>query len=104
MITGQRTSCFAIPFLMLELLPPLSLPSVISTTRVQSPVKHGKRTSFLLSLDEDLLDQQGIIDSEAVTAAEALGLGPIPQAIPNPTHHFFGSGTAYSTIYNGDQF
>ncbi len=71
---------------------------------VSGPIRHGKRTSFLLSLDEDLLDQQGIIDSEAVTAAEALGLGPIPQAIPNPTHHFFGSGRIFHDQSNGDQF
>ncbi|HEV3511034.1 MAG TPA: carboxypeptidase-like regulatory domain-containing protein [Candidatus Sulfotelmatobacter sp.] len=71
---------------------------------VTGPVGHSKRTSFLLSLDEDILDQQDIIDPAAISAAESLGLGPFAQTLPNPTHHFFGSGRVFHDLANGDQF
>ncbi len=71
---------------------------------VTGPIGQSKRTSFLLALDEDLQDQQAIIDPEAVAAAESLGLGPVSQTIPNPTHHFFGSGRIFHDLSNGDQF
>jgi Carboxypeptidase regulatory-like domain len=71
---------------------------------VTGPVGHSKRTSFLLSLDEDILDQQDIIDTKAIAAAESLGLGPFAQTVPNPTHHFFGSGRIFHDFVNGDQF
>ena len=71
---------------------------------VTGPVGHSKRNSFLLSLDEDLLDQQDIIDTNAIAAAESLGLGPFAQTVPNPTHHFFGSGRIFHDFVNGDQF
>jgi hypothetical protein len=57
-----------------------------------------------VSLDEDVLDQQDIIDPNAIAAAEALGFGPIAQTVPNPTHHFFGSGRVFHDLANGDQF
>src|SRR6267143_7121904 len=68
------------------------------------PIGQSKRTSFLLALDEDLQEQQAVIDPEAVAAAESLGLGPVAQTIPNPTHHFFGSGRIFHDFSNGDQF
>ena len=71
---------------------------------VTGPIGHGKRTSFLLSLDEDLNDQQAIVDSGALQAAESQGLGPSPQTVANPTHHFFGSGRIFHDLANGDQF
>jgi Carboxypeptidase regulatory-like domain len=71
---------------------------------VTGPIGRSKRTSFLLSLDEDLQDQQAIIDSSAIAAAESLGFGPIAQTVPNPTHHFFGSGRIFHDLANGDQF
>jgi hypothetical protein len=71
---------------------------------VTGPVGHSKRNSFLLSLDEDLLDQQDIIDPRAIAAAESLGLGPFAQTVPNPTRHFFGSGRIFHDFVNGDQF
>src|ERR1700687_3458483 len=71
---------------------------------VTGPIGHSKRTSFLLALDEDLLDQQAIIDSSAIAAAESLGFGPIAQTVANPTHHFFGSGRIFHDLANGDQF
>src|SRR5713226_9278965 len=71
---------------------------------ITGPIGQSKRTSFLLALDGDLQDQQAVIDPEAVAAAESLGLGTIAQTIPNPTHHFFGSGRIFHDFSNGDQF
>ena len=71
---------------------------------VTGPVGHGKSTSFLLSLDDDILDQQDIIDANAIAAAESLGFGPLAQTVPNPAHHFFGSGRIFHDLANGDQF
>jgi len=71
---------------------------------VTGPVGHSKRTSFLLALDDDILDQQDIMDVDAIAAAQSLGFGPIAQTLPNPTHHFFGSGRLFHDLENGDQF
>jgi hypothetical protein len=71
---------------------------------VTGPIGHSKHTSFLLALDEDLQDQQGVIDPTALAAAESLGFGTIAQTVPNPTHHFFGSGRIFHDFANGDQF
>ena len=71
---------------------------------VTGPIGHSKHTSFLLALDEDLLDQQAVVDSAAIAAAESLGFGPFAQTVPNPTHHFFGSGRIFHDFSNGDQF
>ncbi len=71
---------------------------------VTGPIRQSKHTSFLLSLDEDLLDQQAIMDSSAISAAEADGFGPFAQSVANPTHHFFGSGRIFHDLANGDQF
>lgn len=71
---------------------------------VTGPIGHGKHTSFLLALDEDILDQQDIMDPTALTAAESAGFGPIQQTLPNPTHHFFGSGRVFHDLAGGDQF
>ncbi|HZC23529.1 MAG TPA: TonB-dependent receptor, partial [Candidatus Binatia bacterium] len=68
------------------------------------PLGHSKRTSFLLGLDEDIDDQQGIVDADALAAAEAAGLGPSGQIVANPMHHFFGSGRVFHDFANGDQF
>ncbi len=71
---------------------------------VTGPLGHSKHTSFLLGLDEDLDDQQGVIDADAIAAAETAGLGPSRQTVPNPMHHFFGSGRVFHDLANGDQF
>jgi hypothetical protein len=71
---------------------------------VTGPFGHSKRTSFLLSLDEDILDQQDIVDPKAIANAESVRLGPFAQTVPNPTHHFFGSGRVFHDFANGDQF
>ena len=71
---------------------------------VTGPIGHSKRTSFLVALDQDLENQQAIIDTNAIAAAESLGFGPVAQTVPNPTHHFFGSGRVFHDMANGDQF
>lgn len=68
------------------------------------PIGHNKHTSFLLALDQDILDQQAVIAPEAVAAAESAGFGQTAQTLPNPTHHFFGSGRVFHDLANGDQF
>ncbi len=71
---------------------------------VTGPIGHSKHTSFLLALDEDLLDQQAVIDPSALAAAESMGFGSMPQTLPNPTHHFFGSGRVFHDLAKGDEF
>ncbi len=71
---------------------------------VTGPLGHSKRTSFLLALDEDLLNQQAVVNLNALAAAESLGFGPIAQTVASPTHHFFGSGRVFHDRANGDQF
>jgi hypothetical protein len=71
---------------------------------INGPIGHSKHTSFLLSLDEALLDQQAVVDPAAIAAAEALGFGSFAQTVPNPTHHFFGSGRIFHDFPSGDQF
>lgn len=71
---------------------------------VTGPLGRSKKTSFLLALDEDILNQQAIVDVNAIAAAEALGFGPIAQTVANPTHHFFGSGRVFHDLAKGDQF
>lgn len=61
------------------------------------PIGSSKHTSFLLSLDEDLNDQQAVVEA-------AGGNGLINQNIPNPTHHLFGSGRIFHDFSNSDQF
>jgi hypothetical protein len=71
---------------------------------VTGPIAKSKHTTFLLALDEDILDQQGIIDPVAAASAESLGFGNIAASVANPTHHFFGSGRVFHDLANGDQF
>ena len=61
------------------------------------PLTHSKKTTFLLSLDQDDLDLQGVVVAEGAH-------GPIHENVPNPTRHFFGSGRVFHDFSNGDQF
>jgi hypothetical protein len=71
---------------------------------ITGPIGHSKRTSVLLALDEDLNNPQAVIDPTVLVDAESLGFGPVAQTVPNPTHHFFGSGRIFHDLSNGDQF
>jgi Carboxypeptidase regulatory-like domain len=68
---------------------------------ITGPLGHSKRTSFLLSLDEDLNDQQAIVVADTVANGVVT---PVNENVPNPTHHFFGSGRIFHDLANGDQF
>jgi hypothetical protein len=61
------------------------------------PLGHNKRNSFLLSLDGDINDQQSVV-------VATLPTGLVNENVPNPTHHFFGSGRIFHDLANGDRF
>ncbi len=61
------------------------------------PLGRSKKTTFLLSLDQDEDNQQAIVVAEGVN-------GPINENVPNPTHHFFGSGRVFHDLGKGDLF
>jgi Carboxypeptidase regulatory-like domain len=62
------------------------------------PVGRSKRTSFLLSLDEDQQDQQAFVVAEVQPNVQ------LKENVANPTRHFFGSGRVFHDLENGDQF
>ena len=62
---------------------------------VTGPVGRSKSTTFLLSLDEDQQDQQGIVRADGPD-------GLINESVANPTRHFFGSGRVFHDLANGD--
>jgi hypothetical protein len=62
------------------------------------PLGHGKRTTFLLSLDEDQQDQQAFVVAEVQPNVQ------LTENVANPTRHFFGSGRVFHDLANGDQF
>ncbi len=64
---------------------------------ITGPVLHQKKDTFLIGVDYDLLDQQAFVN-----AATASGL--VQQNVPNPTHHFFGSGRIFHDYGQGNQF
>jgi hypothetical protein len=61
------------------------------------PIGRSKKTSFLLSLDQDIDKQQSAVQAAGVN-------GIINENVPNPTHHFFGSGRVFHDLANGDEF
>jgi hypothetical protein len=64
---------------------------------LSGPLGHSKKTTFLLSLDEDLDDPQAVV--------HAIGpKGPVNDNVPAPLRHFFGSGRVFHDFANGDQF
>ena len=65
---------------------------------VTGPLGHSKRTTFLLSLDEDQQDQQAFV------VAEVQPNVLLNENVANPTRHFFGSGRVFHDLMNGDQF
>jgi len=61
------------------------------------PLGAGKKTTFLLSLDQDFDDTQAFVNAQGVN-------GPIRENVPAPIHHFFGSGRVFHDFASGDQF
>jgi hypothetical protein len=61
------------------------------------PLSRNKKTTFLLSLDQDFDDTQAFVNAQNLS-------GPIRENVPAPIHHFFGSGRVFHDFDNGDQF
>jgi len=61
------------------------------------PLGKSKKTTFLLSLNQDYLDLQNIVVAQGLS-------GPINENVPNPTRHFFGSGRIFHDFTPHDQF
>lgn len=64
---------------------------------LSGPLGDSKKTTFLLSLDEDLDDQQAIVNATDVN-------GAVQENVSAPVRHFFGSGRIFHDFSNGDQF
>ena len=63
---------------------------------VTGPLSRDKKTTFLLALNDDRNNQEGIV----VAAGPS---GPINQNIPNPTRHYFVSARAFHDYGQGKQ-
>ena len=61
------------------------------------PLGHSKKTTFLLSLDQDFDDTEAFVNAQGVS-------GPIRENVAAPIHHFFGSGRIFHDFKSGDQF
>ena len=64
---------------------------------LSGPLTRGGKTTFLVSLDQDMDDQQAIVNASGVN-------GPINENVSQPMHHFLGSGRVFHDLANGDQF
>src|SRR5882724_5938847 len=65
------------------------------------PLSHGKKTTFLLSFERDLDDQQAIVSAIGLSGTAQV---PIRENVPAPMHHFFGEGRVFHELANGDLF
>lgn len=61
------------------------------------PLGHSKKTSFLTSLDYDQDDVQTTVFADTPT-------GTVNQNVPQPMHHFFGSGRIFHDFSDSSQF
>ena len=61
------------------------------------PLSRGRKTTFLLALDKDNDNQEGIVHAAGPQ-------GVINANVPNPTHHYFLSGRVFHDYAQGDQF
>jgi Carboxypeptidase regulatory-like domain/TonB dependent receptor-like, beta-barrel len=71
------------------------------------PLSYDGKTTFLVSLDQDMDDQQTIVNAIGPTDATVgviTPIVPIHENVPAPMHHFFGSGRVFHDLANGDQF
>ena len=64
---------------------------------VTGPLTQGGKTSFLLAINQDFLDLQGIVHAQGLN-------GLIQDNVSNPTRHFFGSGRIFHDFSPNDQF
>ena len=61
------------------------------------PLGNSKKTTFLLSLEGDVNNQEAIVNAQALS-------GPVHENVAAPLHHFFGSGRMFHDFGTGDQF
>lgn len=61
------------------------------------PISRGRKTTFLMSLDEDQEDLESIVVAQGVN-------GPINENVSQPMRHFFGSWRVFREIGTADQF
>ncbi|MHB1698593.1 MAG: outer membrane beta-barrel protein [Acidobacteriaceae bacterium] len=64
---------------------------------ITGPVGHRQKTTFMLGADYDLLDLQAFVNAATPT-------GLVQENVPNPTHHFFGSGRVFHDYAQASQF
>ena len=64
---------------------------------ITGPLTRNRKTTFLLSLDEDFLDLQAVVHAQGPS-------GAIDENVPNPTRHFFGSGRIFHDFSSKDHF
>jgi hypothetical protein len=61
------------------------------------PIGGSRKTTFLLSLEGDVNNQQAIVDAQTLS-------GPVHENVAAPLHHFFGSGRIFHDFNQADQF
>jgi hypothetical protein len=61
------------------------------------PIGSSKKTTFLLSLEGDVNNQQAIVNAQDLN-------GAVHQNVASPLHHFFGSGRIFHDFNQADQF
>ena len=64
---------------------------------VTGPIGQSRKTTFLLGADYDLLDLQAFVNAATPAAL-------VQENVPNPTHHFFGSGRVFHDYSQANQF
>jgi hypothetical protein len=69
---------------------------------LSGPLGPAKKTTFLLSLDEDLDDQQAIVNATDIDSAGQTFT--VQENVSAPLRHFFGSGRVFHDFSSGDQF
>src|SRR5207245_10743270 len=62
------------------------------------PLSYNKKTTFLLSFERDLDDQQAIVSAIGLSGT---GQVPIRENVPAPMHHFFGEGRVFHELEHG---
>ncbi len=66
------------------------------------PLSRNKKTTFLLSLENDLDNQESIVDAVGLDVANVPT--PIHENVPTPLRHGFAEGRVFHDLANGDLF
>ena len=65
------------------------------------PLSRDKKTTFLISFDRDVLDQQAFVDAIGIVGGVQT---PIHENVAAPAHHLFTQGRIFHELRNGDLF